>query len=67
MADRTSNEEGDYEMGFDKMAVCIDKQSEKSIVPAELVLRLFHKRYWIPCEGFSPASAITDTSPASMQ
>jgi len=45
MADRTSNEEGDYEMGFDKMAVCIDKQSEKSIVPAELVLRLFHKRY----------------------
>lgn len=62
MTERTSNEEGNYEMGIDKMAVDVNKQSGVWIVPAELVLRLLGSRYWIPCEGLSPASAITDVS-----
>lgn len=60
MTGRTSNEEGSNEMGIDKMAVYVNKQSEMWIVPAELVLRLFDSRYWTPCQGLSPASATRD-------
>lgn len=49
MADRTSNE-GDYKMGIDKMAVYVNKESEELTVPAELVMRLFGSKYWIPFE-----------------